>query len=377
MEPEVIGLAKQLIQKPSYTPDDAGCQPLLMNRLGGQGFQGEHHRFGEVDNVLIWHGDSPGPSLLFLGHTDVVPPGDLGAWDHEPLSAHVESGVLFGRGVADMKGSIAAMVLAIEKFVGQYPNHPGKVALMLTSDEEGVALDGVKKFMPLMAQKHHFDYCMVGEPSSSVVLGDTVRVGRRGSLHVNITVKGQQGHVAYPHNAQNPIFLAARAIDELSRFEWDIGNEDFPATSFQVSNINAGSGVTNIIPGELKITANFRYSPESSQQSLAEQLQHILDHHQLSYELDWQLSGEPFHCKNEVYKQALKASVKKITGVIPEFNTAGGTSDGRFVAPHGIATMELGPINKTIHQVNECEKVAHLVQLESIYLDLIQRLLLK
>ncbi|VAW43736.1 N-succinyl-L,L-diaminopimelate desuccinylase [hydrothermal vent metagenome] len=377
MEPEVILLAKQLIQKPSYTPDDAGCQPLLMNRLGGHGFQGEHHRFGEVDNVLIWHGDDPGPALMFLGHTDVVPPGNVDAWNHDPLSAHIESGVLYGRGVADMKGSVAAMVLAMEKFVGQYPNHPGKVALMLTSDEEGIALDGVKKFMPMMADKHHFDYCLVGEPSSSDVLGDTVRVGRRGSLHVSIKIIGKQGHVAYPQNAVNPIFMAAKVIDEIGGFQWDQGNEDFPATSFQISNINAGSGVTNIIPGELNITANFRYSPESSQQSLAKQLHQILDAHQLNYELEWQLSGEPFHCKNEAYKQALNASIHKITGIKPEFNTAGGTSDGRFVAPHGIATMELGPINKTIHQVNECEKVSHLVLLENIYLDLIQRLLIK
>ena len=377
MQPEVITLAKQLIQKPSYTPDDAGCQPLLMDRLGGHGFQGEHQRFGEVDNVLMWHGEQAGPALMFLGHTDVVPPGDLKAWSHDPLSAHVESGVLYGRGVADMKGSIAAMVLAMEKFVGQYPNHPGKIALMLTSDEEGVALDGVRKFMPLMAAKHHFDYCLVGEPSSSVVLGDTVRVGRRGSLHVSIKIRGQQGHVAYPQNAANPIFLAAKAIDELGRYQWDSGNADFPATSFQISNISAGSGVANIIPGTLDITANFRYSPESTQQTLAKQLQQLLDAHDLDCELDWQLSGEPFHCKDEAYKQALKASIEKITGVEPEFNTAGGTSDGRFVAPHGIATMELGPINKTIHQINECEKVSHLAQLESIYLDLIQRLLLK
>lgn len=377
MEPEVIGLAKQLIQKPSYTPDDAGCQPLLMNRLGGQGFQGEHHRFGEVDNVLMWHGDQPGPALMFLGHTDVVPPGDVDSWTHDPLSAHIENGVLYGRGVADMKGSIAAMVLAIEKFVAQHPNHPGKVALMLTSDEEGVAVDGVRKFMPLMASKHHFDYCLVGEPSSSQQLGDTVRVGRRGSLHAVISVKGKQGHVAYPQNAQNPIFIAAKAIDELSQFEWDQGNEDFPPTSFQISNINAGTGVPNIIPGEMIVTANFRYAPCSTKESLSQQLSAILDKHQLDYSIDWQLSGEPFHCQNEAYKQALAASIEKITGLRTEFNTAGGTSDGRFVAPFGIATMELGPINKTIHQVNECEKISHLVQLENIYLDLIQRLLLK
>jgi len=377
MEPEVVTLAKQLIQKPSYTPDDAGCQPLLMNRLGGHGFQGEHHRFGAVDNVLMWHGEQPGPSLMFLGHTDVVPPGNPDAWNHDPLSAHVEAGVLYGRGVADMKGSVAAMVLAMEKFVGQYPNHAGKVALMLTSDEEGVAHDGVKRFMPMMAEKHHFDYCLVGEPSSSDILGDTVRVGRRGSLHVTMKIIGKQGHVAYPQNAANPIFLAAKAIDEMGCYRWDEGNEDFPPTSFQISTIKAGSGVTNIIPGELEITANFRYAPSSSQQSLAQQLKLILDEHHLNYELEWQLSGAPFHCKDENYKQALAASVLKMTGVQPEFNTGGGTSDGRFVAPFGIATMELGPINKTIHQVNECEKVSHLVQLENIYLDLIQRLLLK
>lgn len=376
MEPEVITLAKQLIQKPSYTPDDAGCQPLLMNRLGGHGFSGEHHRFGEVDNVLMWHGDQPGPALMFLGHTDVVPPGNIDAWTYEPTSGLVKDGVLHGRGVADMKGSVAAMVLAMEKFAGQYPNHPGKVALMLTSDEEGEAVDGVRKFMPKMAEKHHFDYCLVGEPSSSEILGDTVRVGRRGSLHVNILIKGKQGHVAYPQNAANPVFLSAKAIDALGHFKWDEGNQDFPPTSFQISNIAAGSGVPNIIPGELQITANFRYAPISNQQTLEQQLSDLLDKHQLEYELSWQLSGEPFHCQDENYKQALAQSIKAVTGVTAEFNTAGGTSDGRFVAPHGIATMELGPINKTIHQVNECEKVSHLVQLEGIYLDLIKRLLL-
>ncbi len=377
MEAEVISLARQLIRKPSYTPDDAGCIPLIMHRMEGQGFQGTHHQLGLVDNVLIWHGESEGPALLFLGHTDVVPPGDLAAWAHDPFSAHVDAGVLYGRGVADMKGSVAAMVLAMEKFVGQYPNHPGKIALMLTSDEEGVAVDGVKRFMPMMAEQHHFNYCLVGEPSSSEVLGDTVRIGRRGSLHVNITIKGKQGHVAYPQNAANPVFLAAQAIDAMGRYEWDQGNADFPATSFQISNLHAGTGVPNIIPGVLQITANFRYSPESTQASLAKQLQQVLDQYQLRYELDWQLSGEPFHCKNDTYKQALKASINAVTGIEPEFNTAGGTSDGRFVAPHGIATMELGPINKTIHQVNECEKISHLLQLENIYLDLIKRLLLQ
>lgn len=376
MEPEVITLAKQLIQKPSYTPDDAGCQPLLMNRLGGQGFSGVHHRFGQVDNVLMWHGEQPGPALLFLGHTDVVPPGDLAAWDHDPLSGLVKDGVLHGRGVADMKGSVAAMVLAMEKFVGQHPNHPGKVALMLTSDEEGDAMDGIRKFMPQVAEQHHFDYCLVGEPSSSESLGDTVRVGRRGSLHVTIEVRGKQGHVAYPQNAENPVFKAAAAIDELGRFQWDEGMTDFPPTSFQISAIQAGAGAPNIIPGVMKITGNFRYAPVSSEASLAAQLTDLLTRHGLDFSLGWALSGEPFYCEDPKFRVALAASIEAITGRQPVFNAAGGTSDGRFVAPFGIATMELGPINKTIHRVNEQEKVSHLVQLESIYLDLIKRLLL-
>lgn len=376
MNPEVITLAQQLIQKPSFTPDDAGCQPLLMNRMSGQGFQGHHHRFGEVDNVLIWHGDKPGPSLLFLGHTDVVPVGDESDWTHPPLSGMVEDGLLHGRGAADMKGSVAAMVLAIEKFVGEHKNHPGKVAIMLTSDEEGEAADGIRQFMPMMAKDHHFDYCLVGEPSSTELVGDVVRVGRRGSLHVNIVIEGKQGHVAYPHLAENPVFTAAPFLTEVAQYVWDQGNEDFPPTSFQVSNIRAGTGAANVIPGRLHITANFRYSPESNQTSLAKQLKGLLDKHGFDYQLDWALSGEPFHCKNDTFKTALKKVIQRFSDVEPEFNTQGGTSDGRFVAPLGIATMELGPINKTIHQVNECVPVKQLLQLENIYLDLIKRLLL-
>lgn len=376
MNAEVITLAQQLIQKPSFTPDDAGCQPLLMNRMSGQGFQGHHHRFGEVDNVLIWHGEKPGPSLLFLGHTDVVPIGDESDWSHPPLSGLVEGGLLHGRGAADMKGSVAAMVLAIEKFVGEHKNHPGKIAIMLTSDEEGEAAEGIRQFMPMMAKDHHFDYCLVGEPSSTELVGDTVRVGRRGSLHVTITIEGKQGHVAYPHLAQNPVFTAAPFLADVAKQQWDQGNADFPPTSFQVSNIQAGTGAANVIPGRLHVTANFRYSPESTQASLAEQLNTLLAKHGLDYRLDWALSGEPFHCKNDHFKANLKAAIQRFSDVEPEFNTQGGTSDGRFVAPLGIATMELGPINKTIHQVNECVPVKQLLQLENIYLDLIKRLLL-
>ncbi len=375
MEAEVITLARQLIQKPSFTPDDAGCIPLIMHRMEGQGFQGTHHQLGPVDNVLIWHGEEEGPALLFLGHTDVVPTGDVADWQHDPLSGHIENGIMYGRGVADMKGSVAAMILAMEKFVGENPNHKGKIGLMLTSDEEGEAIDGVRRFMPLIVKDHHFDYCLVGEPSSSERLGDTVRVGRRGSLHVTIKILGKQGHVAYPHNAENPVFKAAKAIDALSNVVWDEGNEDFPPTSFQISNVSAGTGAANVIPGSMTLQANFRYSPESTQASLQAQLEAVLLQYGLEYELSWQLSGEPFHCKDEHFKRELQASVEQIAGVTPEFNTAGGTSDGRFVAPHGIATMELGPINKTIHRVNESQPVRNLLLLECIYLDLIKRLL--
>ncbi|GAA4814410.1 succinyl-diaminopimelate desuccinylase [Marinicella pacifica] len=376
MNAEVITLAQQLVQKPSITPDDAGCIPLLMNRMSGQGFQGHHHRFGEVDNVLIWHGNQPGPALLFLGHTDVVSPGNEADWTYPPFSGQLAEGLLHGRGAADMKGAVAAMVLAMEKFVATHKNHPGKIAIMLTSDEEGEATDGIQKFMPMMAKDHHFDYCLVGEPSSSEQVGDTVRVGRRGSLHVIITIEGKQGHVAYPELAENPVFTAAPFLAETADYVWDQGNADFPPTSFQVSNIRAGTGAANVIPGRLHITANFRYSPESSQTSLAKQLKGLLDKHGFDYQLDWALSGEPFHCKNDTFKTALKKAIQRFSDVEPEFNTQGGTSDGRFVAPLGIATMELGPINKTIHQVNECVPVKQLLQLENIYLDLIKRLLL-
>ncbi len=375
MEPEVITLARQLIQKPSFTPDDAGCITSLMNRMSGQGFKGHHHRFGMVDNVLIWHGNKPGPSLLFLGHTDVVPTGDPDSWDHPPLSGHVENGVLYGRGVADMKGAVAAMVLAMEKFVGQNASHKGKVALMLTSDEEGEAKDGIQKFMPLIAQQHHFDFCLVGEPSSSQVVGDTVRVGRRGSLHMTVKVLGKQGHVAYPQHADNPVFSAALAVEALGKHQWDQGNADFPPTSFQISNVSAGTGAANVIPGSITYQGNFRYSPESSQPSLEKQVKTILDGFGLSYELTWQLSGEPFYCQNKHFRHELTEAIVAATNIEPIFNTAGGTSDGRFVAPYGIATMELGLVNKTIHRVNECQEVKNLLTLEGIYLDLISRLL--
>ena len=372
---ETIALTQALVRKSSFTPEDAGCQSMLIERLKKSGFSVHQQRFGEVDNVLLWRGDAK-PGLMFLGHTDVVPVGELGAWDSDPMAAEIKDDVLYGRGVADMKGSIAAMVVAVEHFVAEHSDHPGKIGLLLTSDEEGPALDGVRKMMPWVAEQHDFDYCLVGEPSSSDWVGDTVRSGRRGSLHVYITVHGQQGHVAYPHLAENPVFSAASAIHALSTFEWDRGNDDFPPTSFQISNAHAGTGAANIIPGEFKIQANFRYSPESSQASLEQQLRHILDQQGLQYELEWQLSGEPFFCHDPEFRRVVADCIEAETGKKTVFNTAGGTSDGRFVAPFGIATLELGPINKTIHQVNECLHVDHLLVLERLYARILRELLL-
>ena len=368
-------LAQALIRRPSFTPDDAGCQNMLAERLQQSGFTVEQQRFGDVDNVLMWHGEE-GPALMFLGHTDVVPVGELSAWDYDPLAGEIKDDVLYGRGAADMKGSVAAMVVAMEKFVAEHPQHQGKLGLLLTSDEEGEAVDGVKQMMLLVAEKHNFDYCLVGEPSSSDWVGDTVRSGRRGSLHVYITIEGKQGHVAYPHLAENPIFTAAAALDALGRFEWDQGNDDFPPTSFQISNIQAGTGAANIIPGELQIQANFRYSPQSSQESLEQQLRGILDAHAFNYSLQWQLSGHPFFCDDPEFREVVAECIEAETGKKPVFNTAGGTSDGRFVAPFGVATLELGPLNATIHQVNECQAVDNLLVLERMYGRIIRKLLL-
>lgn len=370
-----IKLTQDLVRRPSFTPDDAGCQPMLIERLKKIGFSVHQQRFGDVDNVLLWHGDAQ-PGLLFLGHTDVVPVGDEAAWDSDPLAADIKDGVLYGRGAADMKGSIAAMVVAMERFISEHPEHKGKLGLLLTSDEEGPAVDGVRQMMPWVAEHHSFDYCLVGEPSSSQWVGDTVRSGRRGSLHVYIDVHGQQGHVAYPHLAENPVFSAAAAVHELSTFIWDRGNEDFPPTSFQISNAHAGTGAANIIPGEFQLQANFRYSPESSQASLEQQLRGILDAHGLNYDLRWQLSGEPFFCADPEFRRIVAGCIEAETGRKTEFNTAGGTSDGRFVAPFGIATLELGPINKTIHQVNENQPVENLLVLERLYNRIIRELLL-
>lgn len=375
----VIKLSQELIRKKSITPEDMGCQKLLSDLLKKSGFQIEHKRFNEVDNLFAWHqnlqNNNTGKSLLFVGHTDVVPTGDESQWQHPPFDAVIEGDYLHGRGAADMKTGVAAFTLAMIDFVKQNPNHKGKVSLMLTSDEEGIATDGIKKMMPHIAKHHDFDYCIVGEPTSSENLGDVVRVGRRGSLHVNITIHGKQGHVAYPEKAENPVFLAANFIDELSEFTWDDGNQDFPPTSFQISSVKTSTNTSNIIPADLIIQANFRYSPESSEDSLHLQLTQLLKKHRLNYCLDWNLSGLPFHSSNKALKNTIKQTILEVSKQNVEFNTAGGTSDGRFVAPFGVEVVELGVNNATIHQVNEKVLVRDVVKLQEIYVNTITALL--
>jgi succinyl-diaminopimelate desuccinylase len=371
----VIELSQQLIRIDSITPEDKGCQKLIAELLDNAGFSIEHKRFADVDNLFAFHGQKSGKNLIFVGHTDVVPTGDEQLWKYPPFSATIEGNTLYGRGAADMKTAVAAFTLAMIEYVKANPQHSGVVALMLTSDEEGVAQDGIKKMMPHVAKEHDFDYCLVGEPSSSKHLGDTVRIGRRGSLHVTITIHGKQGHVAYPEKANNPVFLAAKFIDDLSKFQWDNGNQDFPPSSFQISAVKTSTNTSNIIPADLFIQGNFRYSPESSQQSIQTQLESLLEQHNLSYSLDWEVSGLPFHSKSKVLKQALEDSIMRTVQQKPIFNAAGGTSDGRFIAPFGVDVVELGVVNDSIHQINECVLVNDVINLQKIYFEIIDTLL--
>lgn len=371
----VVKLTQKLIRKQSITPDDKGCQKLLASLLEQAGFNIEHKRFDDVDNLFAWHGNVQGKSLMFLGHTDVVPTGDENLWKHPPFAAIIDGDYLHGRGAADMKSGVAAFTLAMIDYVKTNPKHTGKISLMLTSDEEGTAANGVKKMMPYINQTHKFDYCIVGEPSSTKQVGDVVRIGRRGSLHVEITIHGKQGHVAYPQNAKNPVFLAAPFIDELSENLWDKGNQDFPPTSFQISSVKTSSNTANIIPADLVITANYRYSPESSQASLEAQLKQLLEQNNLEYSLKWDLSGNPFHSKDKHLKKVIADSIFDVAHINTHFNTAGGTSDGRFVAPFGVDVVELGVINSTIHQIDECVKIKDIEKLERIYYKIISSIM--
>ncbi|MDH4430138.1 succinyl-diaminopimelate desuccinylase [Pseudomonas shirazica] len=372
-----LQLACDLIRRPSVTPVDADCQAQMMNRLGAVGFQLEPMRIEDVDNFWATHGSQDGPVLCFAGHTDVVPTGPVQQWQHEPFEALIDAdGMLCGRGAADMKGSLASMVIASERFVQDYPDHRGKVAFLITSDEEGPAHHGTKAVVErLKARNERLDWCIVGEPSSTTLLGDVVKNGRRGSLGAKLTVRGKQGHVAYPHLARNPIHLAAPALAELAAEHWDEGNAFFPPTSFQISNLNSGTGATNVVPGELTALFNFRFSTESTVEGLKARVSAILDKHELDWSIDWALSGLPFLTEPGELLDAVSASIKGVTGRDTQPSTSGGTSDGRFIATMGTQVVELGPVNATIHQVDERILASDLDLLTEIYYQTLVRLL--
>ncbi|MBP8908189.1 MAG: succinyl-diaminopimelate desuccinylase [Pseudoxanthomonas sp.] len=372
---EVLELACELISRASVTPDDAGCQALLGARLARAGFAIESLRFGQVDNLWASHG-SGAPVLVLLGHTDVVPPGPTRAWASDPFVPVVRDGVLYGRGAADMKGSVAAFVVAAERFVAANPDHPGSLALLLTSDEEGDAIDGVRKVAATFRERgQRIDWCITGEPSSTARLGDLLRVGRRGSLSGTLVVKGVQGHVAYPHKARNPIHQAAPALAELVARQWDAGYESFPPTSLQISNLHAGAGANNVIPGELQVLFNLRYNPHWDAPRLEREITALLDRHGLEYELRWHRSGEPFHTPEGRLRAVAREVLAGFSGAPPEESTGGGTSDARFIAPLGAQCIEVGPVNASIHQVDEHVSVADLEALPELYLRLVERLL--
>lgn len=376
MESATLEFTKQLVSRQSVTPEDDGCQALMIERLTKIGFDITPLRFGDVENFWAVRGAS-GPILCFAGHTDVVPSGPEENWSYPPFQPTEVDGQLFGRGTADMKGALAAMVVAVEKFVAEYPSHSGRIAFLITSDEEGIAINGTVKVVDWLQQQGIIpEYCLVGEPSSSDQCGDVIKNGRRGSLGCQLTIKGIQGHVAYPHLGRNPIHLAMPALDELASEVWDQGNDFFPATSFQISNIGAGTGATNVIPGELNVTFNFRFSTEVTDQQLRDRTEAILNKHGLDYELDWHLSGQPFLTAEGELVAAAIDSIKQVTDLDAKLSTAGGTSDGRFIAPMGTQVIELGPTNATIHKVDENTNIADLGALTHIYQLLLQKLLL-
>ncbi|MEG7363038.1 succinyl-diaminopimelate desuccinylase [Pseudomonas citronellolis] len=375
-----LALACELIRRPSVTPVDADCQQLMMQRLAACGFDLEPMRIEEVDNFWARRAGrdgGAGPVLCFAGHTDVVPTGPEQAWQHLPFDALIDAdGMLCGRGAADMKGSLAAMIIATERFVAEHPDHRGSIAYLITSDEEGPAQHGTKAVVEhLRARNERLDWCIVGEPSSTTLVGDVVKNGRRGSLGATLKVRGVQGHVAYPHLAKNPIHLAAPALAELAAEHWDDGNAFFPPTSFQISNINGGTGATNVIPGELVVVFNFRFSTESTPEGLQQRVAAILDKHGLDWHIDWALSGLPFLTEPGELLDAVAASIQAVTGRQTTPSTSGGTSDGRFIATLGTQVVELGPVNATIHQVNERVLASDLDLLSEIYYQTLVRLL--
>ena len=371
-----LALTRDLIACASVTPEDAGCQSLMMARLQQAGFAVEPLRFGEVDNFWATRGSS-GPLLVFAGHTDVVPPGDTGQWESDPFIATEAVADLVGRGAADMKASLAAMVVACEHFVGAHPDHAGRIGFLITSDEEGPAKDGTIRVMETLKDRgEQIDWCVVGEPSSTRELGDLVKNGRRGSLNARLVIHGKQGHIAYPHLADNPIHRAMPTLNALVAEPWDQGNDFFDPTSLQISTIRAGQGVTNVIPGSVEVLFNLRFSTEVTADEIRERCEAILDQGGLTYDIDWSLSGEPFLTEPGALLNAVIGSIEATTDRVPEVSTGGGTSDGRFIAPSGAQVVEVGHVNETIHQINERVKLADIPQLTKIYEGILGRLLI-
>ena len=372
-----LELAKELISRQSVTPDDKGCQELMAERLEKIGFTITRLQNGDVTNLWARRGTQT-PLFAFAGHTDVVPTGPEKNWTFPPFEPTEHNGLLYGRGAADMKGSVAAMVTATEDFIANHDDHQGSIAFLMTSDEEGPATDGTVRVLEHLEETNvKIDWCLVGEPSSTSKLGDVVKNGRRGSFSGNLTIHGKQGHVAYPHLAQNPVHLAMPVLAELTATEWDKGNNSFPATSFQISNIHSGTGATNVIPGDIEVMFNFRFSTEVTHEILKERVTEILDKHNLNYSVDWNLSGNPFLTEEGELVKATQDAIKTITGYETELSTAGGTSDGRFIAPTGAQVIELGPLNKTIHQIDENVSINDLEQLSTVYTEILKNLLIK
>jgi len=372
----VIQLARQLIKLPSLSPADEGCQTLLMERLKQIGFNIELMNFADTKNFWAWHGQGNEETLAFAGHTDVVSTGDEYKWVSLPFKPTIHEGMLYGRGAADMKGSLAAMVVAAERFIAKKRNHNGRLAFLVTSDEEAKATDGTAKVVhALMERNERLDYCLVGEPSSIQYIGDVIKNGRRGSISANLLIHGIQGHVAYAHLADNPIHRALPILQELVTTEWDLGNQFFPATSMQITNIQAGNGSSNITPNELLVQFNFRFSPELTDMLIKEQIEALLAKYQLTYDIDWVLSGQPFLTnKGKLLDIAIEA-IEYHSKITPQLLTTGGTSDGRFIALMGAQVIELGPVNSTIHKINECVKVTDLQSLSLIYQRIIEKIL--
>ncbi|MBV6422480.1 MAG: Succinyl-diaminopimelate desuccinylase [Steroidobacteraceae bacterium] len=372
---DTLDLTLDLMSRPSVTPADGGCQQVMAARLAAAGFAVEPLRYGVVENFWAKRG-SGGPVFCFAGHTDVVPTGPLEEWSSDPFRPEIRDGMLYGRGAADMKSGLAAMVTATEAFVREHPRHRGSIAFLITSDEEGPSVDGTKRVVETLRDRgERIDWCVVGEPSSEQAIGDTIKIGRRGSLSGRLTVHGIQGHIAYPQLAENPVHTFAPALAELTGRAWDAGNEHFQPTSFQVSNFNAGTGAPNVIPGELKARFNLRYSPVQTIEGLRETVEGILKKHGVRYTLEWYVSGEPFFTPPAELSRAAAAAVRTECGAEPKLSTGGGTSDGRFIAPLGAQVVELGVVNATIHKVNECVRVADVDALHRIYLGILRSLL--